>query len=168
MKVFISYSIDDSDLLHQLIDAIRVCGDEVRCWDKSREPGREVWPSIFGWIDECDIVIAIITDKTVKRGLSVGNEIGHATAKGKPILPLVGPDVGPGDLGCLGSVVFQRIERGNAGEAILAVQRTLASYKERAFMENLAMFGAIAGAIALAIATQEPVPKRRHRRRPTT
>lgn len=168
MKVFISYSIDDTDLLHQIIEAIRVCGDEVRCWDKSREPGREVWPSIFEWIDECDIVIAIITDKTAKRGISVGNEIGHAIAKGKPILPLVGPDVNPGELGCLTNVVFQRIERGNAGPAILAVQRTLASYKERAFMEKLALFGAIAGGIALAFAVQEPVSQQRPKRQPTT
>lgn len=92
MKVFISYSTEDLSLVRQIADEIRAHA-EVFYWDETRTPGEHAWNQIFAWIDQSDAVVAVITDKTVSRGISVGQEIGHAKAKQKTILPIVASDV---------------------------------------------------------------------------
>jgi hypothetical protein len=82
MKIFISYSTDDIRLVHKI--ATSLCSySEVYYWAKDYIPGEEVWPTIFSWIDNSDLVIAVITDKTVSRAMSVGQEIGRAKTKNK-------------------------------------------------------------------------------------
>ena len=77
MRLFISYSTGDLEIVDQIADALRPHA-EVFYWDKDKEPGKDTWQTIFRWIDSADLVIAVITDKTVARAMSVGQEIGHA------------------------------------------------------------------------------------------
>jgi len=147
MKVFISYSVADVDLLRHVADAIRAGGDEPLCWDTSRTPGQEVWASIFQWIDASELVVVIITDQTVKRAMAVGQEVGRARTKGKPIVPLVAAGVAPGDLGCLNGVIYQQISRENPGLALRAVQRVIHGMKLKKAEEQkqLLMLGGFVG-----------------------
>lgn len=151
MKVFISYSVEDTQLVRQIADQLRSVTERVYWWERSKEPGSEAWPSIFGWIDQSDLVLAVITDKTVRRAMAVGNEIGHAKAKRKPIIPLIAPEVNEADLGCLKGVTYERIDRDNPGPAMESVKRVITRMKQDAVerQKQLAVFLGILGLIWL-------------------
>lgn len=151
MKVFISYSVADTDLLRQVVAAVRAGGDEAFCWDTSRVPGHGAWASIFQWIDLADLVIVIITDQTVSRAMSVGQEVGRALAKSKPIVPLVAAGVQPGDLGCLSGVIYQPISREDTSAALRAVQRVIEGMKLKKAEEQrqLLVLGGVVGLLWL-------------------
>lgn len=151
MNVFISYSVADVDLLRKVAQVIAAGGDRPLCWDTSKTPGQEVWPSIFGWIDACDLVIVIITDQTVGRAMAVGQEVGRARAKGKPIVPLVSAGVKPEDLGCLNGVIYQPISRENTSDALATVQRTIEGMKlqKAEQQKQLLVVGGIVGLLWL-------------------
>ena len=105
MKTFISYSVDDINLVKEVADSIRAkC--ELNYWEEAHRPGDEAWPKIFGWIDSADLVLVIITDRTIKRAMSVGQEVGHARKAGKRIVPLVSIDIDVKDLGFLSGITF--------------------------------------------------------------
>ena len=76
MKVFISYSVEDTAIVRKIADEIRPHA-EPYFWDQNKSPGEEVWKTIQNWIDGADCVIAVITDKVVARGESVNQEIGY-------------------------------------------------------------------------------------------
>jgi hypothetical protein len=151
VKVFISYSVADTDLLRQVIGAVRAGGDEVFCWETSRVPGNGAWASIFQWIDQADLVVVIITDQTVSRAMSVGQEVGRALAKSKPVLPLVAAGVRSSDLGCLNGVIYQPISRENTSAALAAVQRVIEGMKLKKAEEKkqLLVVGGIVGLLWL-------------------
>jgi hypothetical protein len=151
MKVFVSYSVADADLLRQVVAAVRAGGDEPFCWDTSRVPGNSAWASIFQWIDQADLVIVIITDQTVSRAMSVGQEVGRALAKGKPIVPLVAAGVQSGDLGCLSGVIYQPISRENTSAALAAVLRVIEGMKLKKAEEQkqLLVLGGVVGLLWL-------------------
>jgi len=113
MKIFISYSVDDVDLVSQVARHLQPQADKIYWWKDSKALGKDVWPQIFGWIEQADLVLAVLTDSAVARAMAIGNEIGHAKAKGKVIIPLVAPNVSSADLGCLCGVTYQRIDREN-------------------------------------------------------
>lgn len=129
MKVFISYSTDDISLVHEIVNYIKPHAD-VFFWDKSKVPGQEAWPSIFKWIDQSDIVLAVITDRTVSRAMSVGQEVGRAKTFNKTIIPIVSPDVAPSELGFLSGITYQPIERDNPGKALQAIKQVILSKKQ--------------------------------------
>ena len=151
MRVFVSYSVADVDLLHQVVGTIRAGGDEPLCWDTSKVPGQEVWQSIFAWIASADLMVVIITDQTVSRAMSVGQEVGRARAKGKPIVPLVSSDVKPGDLGGLKGVIYQPISREQTQQALAGVARVIEGMKLKKAEEQrqLLMVGGIVGLLWL-------------------
>jgi hypothetical protein len=124
MRIFISYSVKDTGLVEALANQLRKDA-EVHYWSDSKEPGKEAWATIFGWIESADLVIAIISDETVKRGMSVGQEIGHAKANGKEILPMVAEAVPDGELGCLGGITYQKFSPTNPLPAISAIMRVI-------------------------------------------
>jgi len=78
MKVFVSYSVENTSLVRQVVEQLRSCTDKVFWWDRSKELGEEVWPTIYGWIDQSDLVLAVLTGRTLARAMAVGNEIGYA------------------------------------------------------------------------------------------
>lgn len=109
MKLFISYSAEDTAFVRTLASQLSPWVSRLYYWDKSQEPGTEAWPAIFRWIDQSDWVLVIITDKTLSRALAVGQEIGHALAKGKRIIPLVAPGIRSDQLGCLSGLTYYKI-----------------------------------------------------------
>ncbi|MFZ5994790.1 MAG: toll/interleukin-1 receptor domain-containing protein [Thermodesulfobacteriota bacterium] len=150
MKVFISYSTDDISIVHTIAQHVRPHA-EVFYWDKSKVPGQESWPIIFTWVDQADIVLALITGKTVSRAMSVGQEIGHAKAKGKTIIPIVSPEVPSSELGFLSGITYQPIERNNPGPALESVKRVILAKKQQ--IESNQAFLIIGGILALLFIT---------------
>lgn len=128
MKVFISYSTGDLDLVRRVAREVEHSA-KVKYWDKDKKPGDSAWATIFRWIDGCDLVIVLVTDKAVRRGLAVGKEIGRAEAKGKTIVPLVDKGVPESELGCLDGRTYVHLDSSNPGAAMLEVGEIL---KDRA------------------------------------
>lgn len=135
MKVFISYSTDDISLVRKIADQIKPY-TEVLYWDQSKMPGEQVWDQIFSWIDQCDAVVAVITDKTVSRGISVGQEIGRAKGKEKSVFPMVAQDVPAVELGCLHGVTYIRMERDNPGAALQAIAKRISEMTDQIKVQN--------------------------------
>ncbi len=120
MNVFISYSVADTTLVKTVAEHIKEKATP-KYWDKSKEPGKEIWPTIFGWIDSSDLVLVLITDKTMQRAFSVGQEVGHAKKAGKQIIPLVTKDVPSSELGFLSGITYIPLDTGNPRDALQAV-----------------------------------------------
>lgn len=150
MKVFISYSTSDLNLVKQLVEYISQHA-EVFYWDKTKVPGQETWPSIFEWIDKCDLVLAVITDTTVSRAMAVGQEIGRAKAMVKTIVPVVAPEVPSSELGFLSGINYQRIQRENPGPALQAIEKVVLNIKQqKEAQQTLLLIGGVIALIWLA------------------
>ncbi len=126
MKVFISYSGSDLDLVRKVADTIRPHATPLY-WDQDKEPGTAAWHSIFQWIDASDCVIALITDAVVKRTEAVHHEIGYAKGKGKTILPMVGTEVDRSRLGCLNGVTYVLFDPNNMADGLSSIRQRVAS-----------------------------------------
>lgn len=124
MKVFISYSTEDFEVVRKLANAITSLA-RVYYWDKDKKLGSDAWSTIFDWIDGADFVIAVITDSTVSRAMSVGQEVGHAKARKKVIIPLVGEGVHKNELGCLEGVTYEVFIKNNLDHAITKVKQQI-------------------------------------------
>lgn len=144
MKVFISYSGKDLDLVEHLADALDEIVD-VDYWDASRHLGEPDWDQIFEWIEESDLVLVLITDRTVQRAMAVGNEVGHAKAHGKAIFPLVAEGVPSSDLGCLGGITYERFQRDRFAEAVDRVVDAVDDFRRDRNTKNLIGAGLLAG-----------------------
>ncbi len=144
MRVFISYSGKDLELVEYLADALDEIVD-VDYWDNSRHLGEPDWDQIHDWIEDADLVVVLITDRTVKRAMAVGNEVGHAKAHGKAIIPLVAANVSGGDLGCLGGVTYQRFSDENFPQAVQIVAQEVERRRKQGVAEGWALAGALAG-----------------------
>jgi len=123
MNIFISYSAKDTEFVRRIADGIRAEHVIVNWWDESKKLGQNSWQQIFGWIDEADLVLAIVTGNVLHRGLAVGNEIGYARAKGTTIIPLVTDEKDRFDLGCLTGTVDQFIDENDPQSGINAIKR---------------------------------------------
>jgi hypothetical protein len=117
MNVFISYSVEDTALVSKVADSIQSKAT-VKYWNDSQQPGKEVWPTIHGWIDSADLVLVLITDKTLERALSVGHEVGRATKAGKQVIPLVAKGVPNEALGFLAGITYIPLDPEEPTEAI--------------------------------------------------
>jgi len=54
MRLFISYSTGDLEIVNQIADALRPHA-EVFYWDKDKEPGKVAWQMVFGVVGGADL-----------------------------------------------------------------------------------------------------------------
>ncbi len=139
MSIFISYSTDSKDLVKRIANYLEPLGD-VSYWDQNKIPGEKDWDLIFDWIDDSDIVLAVITDKTISRAMAVGQEIGYAQDQGKYIIPLIAYKVEESELGCLKGIIYQRFDKDNPGPALLAIESSIKSWKKKNLIKNIGIF----------------------------
>ncbi len=142
MNIFISYSVDDTNMVRMIASYISRHG-QVYYWDKSKEPGMEAWPLLFQWLDQAGPLIKVITDNTVRRAMSVGQELGHAKAKQKLIIPLVTSNVRGSDLGFLSGVIYAPIDPQNMAPALMAAERAIIQRKQNQNRQALFLVGGI-------------------------
>ena len=120
MRIFISYSSPDINIVSVLADQLRMYGD-IYYWDKDKTPGELAWEQIYSWIDNSDIVLVLVTDATIARSMSVGQEVGRAKAGNKLIIPIVSSSVANNGLGFLSEITFQEIDITNPAPAIYKI-----------------------------------------------
>lgn len=149
MRVFISYSTRDLDVVQKVKEAIEsLC--EVRYWDKDKSLGAEAWPTIFKWIDFSDLVVVIITGSTVSRAMAVGQEIGRAKAREKLIIPFIDNQVPKTELGYLEGVTYEPFSPENLDSAILKVRNSIEAHKQKINRQTaLFVMGLIIGLVFL-------------------
>jgi hypothetical protein len=136
MNVFISYSVEDTELVRSVADRVKHKA-RASYWDQSKEPGKEVWPTIFSWIDAADLVLVLITDKTIGRAFSVGQEVGHAKKSGKQIIPLVAKSVPSTELGFLSGITYIPLDTGNPTAALQTLQAEVERLDREAKLRQL-------------------------------
>lgn len=154
MKVFISYSSDDSTLVKRIADDLKPHAD-VFYWDDSKELGKDTWDQIFAWIDYADLVLVVITGNALKRAFAVGQETGRSRAKGIHTIPLVTMEVPNSELGCLSHLTYQKIDKGNPEPAIDEIKKTIFKMKQKEEqMKSIAAF-ALCCLVVWAIASGE-------------
>lgn len=135
MKIFISYGNDNLKLVEYVAQNLQPLS-EIYYWNQNKEPGQAAWSTIHSWIDNSDLVIAVITGQVVKRAMAVGNEIGRAMSKGKTVIPIVTPDVLESELGCLHGITHQRIDLQNPHSAISNIQQVILKKKTEKEQQN--------------------------------
>lgn len=149
MNIFISYSTDSQDIVKSIADYLKPLG-AVRYWDQNKVLGEKDWELIFEWIDDSDIVLAVITDKTISRAMAVGQEIGYAKDAGKFIIPIVTQNVKETDLGLLKGITYQRISNDNPGPALSAVESRIRDWRRTDLIKDVGIFLGIVALIWLA------------------
>jgi hypothetical protein len=92
MRIFISYSSPESNIISVLADQLKLYG-EVYYWDKDKALEESAWEQIFSWLDNSDIVLVLVTDALIARSMSVGREVGRAKSGNKFIVPIVSSSV---------------------------------------------------------------------------
>jgi hypothetical protein len=146
MKIFISYSTEDFGLVSQIEEYLGKHA-EVFYWKKDKVLGDRAWGTIFNWIDQSDLIVVVITGHTVSRAMAVGQELGHARAKLKKIIPIVASEVPQKELGFLSEITYQPIERQNPAATMQAVEEAVADRKLK--IEQRQAILLIGGIIAL-------------------
>lgn len=131
MNVFISYSTSDINIVKRLVEHLKYIVNNVYYWNKNQQPGQDAWSSIYNWIERSDIVVAVVTDRTVSRAMSVGNEIGYAKKAAKIIIPLVSHKVKETDLGCLKGITYIRIDQHDMNPALNTIKKYIFSLKAK-------------------------------------
>lgn len=139
MNIFISYNATDIPIVEEAYANLKNVGD-INFWNKDKIIGDVAWDSIFSWIDKADLVVVIITQNTLQRAMSVGQEIGRAKAKGKTILPLVAKGINASDLGCLQGVSYEILDIDNPSMSLTKISDHCLTHKKRSEEESKSLF----------------------------
>lgn len=129
MNIFISYSGADVKLLKEISTQLskNIQGIELLYWDKDKLPGEDDWASIHKWIDQSQIIIAIVTPAAIQRGISIGFEGGYAKKSNKVIIPFISKEIKIGDIGWMKGLIAIYFDETDPSKALSelydAVQR---------------------------------------------
>lgn len=151
LTVFISYSVHDTAVV-ETVNVHLKPHSRTLFWSQDKVPGQDAWGTIHTWIDSADLVVVVLTGKTLSRALSVGNEVGYARKAGKRIIPLVGHDVPKGELGCLEGITYIRLDADAPQKTMAQLHDALEEFaKEQETGRALALLGLVAlGIIAFS------------------
>lgn len=128
MKLFISYSNSNLEFINILAIALSEHVTPLY-WEKDKEPGENDWETIFKLIDQCDLVLVVITDSAVRRGFSVGQEVGYAKKAGKKIIPFVSKGVKVEDVGFLKGTTAVHLDESNPQQSIIELHSVVVKLK---------------------------------------
>lgn len=149
MKLFISYSDGDLQLAQKVAKEIENYAEPM-FWESNKLPGDGDWSSIFRWIDQCEIVLVLISRKVVKRGLSIGQEIGYAKKSEKIIIPFVASGVPRDSLGCLNGLTHIFYNEKSPELALRELHESIFRQTKKIENDKLMAFLAV-GAVALIL-----------------
>lgn len=145
MDVFISYGTADLELARRSAEALCPLA-KAKFWARDKEPGEPDWQTIFKWIDASNVVIVIISDHSLTRSMSIGQEVGYARSKGKTIIPFVSTKVVLADLGCLKDITAIKYDHERPESALAELRDSISNQikkKESSDQTALLAIGAI-------------------------
>lgn len=155
MEIFISYSFENLNLVEKIATTIRPIGS-VYYWDKFNVPGKSDWQQILEKISESDVVLALITENTIERSMSVGQEIGYALDKNKLIIPIVSTSISSSDLGCLKGITPVYIDLSKPEAALSKITEYLSKKKsDMQFNQGIALGAIVFGTLWLLASNKE-------------
>lgn len=109
MKVFISHSLEDRNIVSTLKSNLALANIQAYIAEEDYQPGTDIWEKVKRNIDDSNVVIAILT-RDGSRYSYVNQEIGYASSKpDKQIIPIVEDDVKP--VGALEGMEYIRFNR---------------------------------------------------------
>lgn len=88
MKLFISYSRDDSSWTYEFWHRLREDTNHYVWIDQRLVPATDWWRSILEQIEVCDCFLMVMSPKAVE-SIYCLSELGYAVALNKPVLPLM-------------------------------------------------------------------------------
>lgn len=88
MKIFVSHSLKDIDLLNSIQANLRLHGFELLIAEHTLDFGRSISEKIKELIHQCDIGLILLTENGLNSRF-VSEEIGYLEAKGKPIIRII-------------------------------------------------------------------------------
>lgn len=88
MKLFISYSRDDKNIVYELAQRLRDDGQHDVWIDQRLYGADQWWNEIVSQIEACECFIAVLTPRAIE-SIYCDAELGYAAALNKPILPLL-------------------------------------------------------------------------------
>lgn len=92
LKVFLSHSSRDEQMVKNFQSQLRTLGCEVYVAASDPQPGRDLDEKILQAIKTCDMFIALITPNSISSPY-VQQEIGAARSAGKLMVPIIYGDV---------------------------------------------------------------------------
>ncbi|MFA4987904.1 MAG: toll/interleukin-1 receptor domain-containing protein [Candidatus Brocadiia bacterium] len=125
MNVFVSYSVNDVEVVRKFVEQLRAIGVTVYWWDDCKELGKRPDSQIKEWIRASSVVLVIVTDSSVKKALTVGMEVGWADEQGKMIIPFVHKSIPRDQLGFLGSMADERFDESSIDRALEACRTNI-------------------------------------------
>lgn len=126
MRVFISHSTKDKEFVQQLSEAMEEAGATPYLLEDEGKPGTNWVQRMQKAIKECECVITLLT-RNGSRSPWVNQELGFASAYGKPIIPVVESNVNPGPL--LAGKMYIRLDRRSPATAISRIVSAIGNCK---------------------------------------
>lgn len=108
MKVFISHSLEDRNIISALKINLALANIQAYIPEEDYQQGPDIWEKVKRNIDDSNVVIAILT-RDGSRYSYVDQEIGYASSNHKQIIPIVEDDVKP--VGALEGMEYIRFNR---------------------------------------------------------
>lgn len=157
MKVFVSYHGEDRHLVETMAE---ILPDTISMyyWDASNVPGEPDWESIDAWLEDSDVVLVLVTAKTLERAISVGQEIGRARTLDKQIIPIVAHDVSPSRLGSLKGITAIRFDEHEPEDGFAELGEYLEHYR-RNLRNKRIMLGGLAAAGLMWLSRRKSPPQ---------
>lgn len=128
-KLFVSYSTKDLSQVELLKQQLQGTPIEVFIAEHSVLPSQELAPTIAKAISDCDLFVLLWSDHA-KASEWVPQEIGRASALGKPILPLMLSE-GVELPGFIHGLKFLPIHKDPSGSLSSARSQILAEYEKK-------------------------------------
>ncbi len=88
MKVFVSHSLKDKELLNVIQDNLGRHGFELLIAEHTLDFDRSISEKIKSLIHQCDVGLIMLTENGLNSSF-VSEEIGYLEAKGKPIIRII-------------------------------------------------------------------------------
>jgi|YelNatPaOPRAMG01_1025707.scaffolds.fasta_scaffold12505_8 hypothetical protein len=126
MKVFISHSTKDKEIVDRIIDKLKSIGIEPYVAESDIQPGTILWEKLETNIKNSNCVLAIVT-KDASMSKTVNQEIAAANALKIPVVPIVEKGVHPE--GVLAGKEYIVFDKNYPNQALINASKYLSSLK---------------------------------------
>jgi len=142
MKVFISHSTKDMNIVNEFVNILRLKGIEAYMAVSDVQPGTDLWTKIESNIRSSNCVLAVLTQDG-SRSEMVNQEIATANAFKIPVVPIV--EKGVRLKGVLSGREYIEFDKDSPNQAYINANNYLEKLRlqieNQKFVRNLVLFG---------------------------